>query len=80
MNIKIIIMPGALHQLDKYSKDVQQNIKSVINSLSFNPLPCDVKPVVEKKDFLRLSVGDYSIIYTVNNNEIIVLIISPKKM
>lgn len=69
---KIIIKKKAKKFIDKLPKNEQIRVVKAIKQL---PNGEDIKKLKGYKDLLRLRVGDYRIIYTVDNGELVVYII-----
>lgn len=69
---KIIIKKKAKKFIDKLPKNERLRIAKAIESL---PNGEDIKKLKGYTDLLRLRVGDYRIIYTVNHGELVVIVI-----
>lgn len=69
---KIIIKKKAKKFIDKLPKNERLRIVRAIELL---PNGEDIKKLKGHSDLLRLRVGDYRIIYTVDNGELIIYII-----
>lgn len=69
---KIIIKKKAKKFIDKLPRNERLRIAKAIESL---PNGEDIKKLKGYTDLLRLRVGDYSIIYTVNHDELVVMVI-----
>lgn len=69
---KIIIKKKAKKFIDKLPKNERIRIAKAIEAL---PNGEDIKKLKGYSDLLRLRVGDYRIIYTVNNGELLVIVI-----
>ena len=50
-------------------------LKKKIDTLASNPIPEDSKKLKGKRDLYRIRVGDYRIVYTIENRKLVVLII-----
>lgn len=72
MKYKIEFAKPALKFLKKQPKDQQTRILSSINKLPLG----DIKKLKGDNDWYRLRVGDYRIIYTINNNILLITIIN----
>lgn len=69
---KIIIKKKAKKFIDK----LPQNEKiRVVKAIEMLPNGEDIKKIKGHSDLLRLRVGDYRIIYTVNHGELVVIVI-----
>ncbi len=69
---KIIIKKKAKKFIDKLPKNERIRVAKAIEAL---PNGEDIKKLKGYSDLLRLRVGDYRIIYTVNNGELLVIVI-----
>lgn len=56
-------------------KDAQRQILKKVESLKGNPRPSGVEQLKGPEKFLRLRVGDYRVIYTVEGKYLIILVI-----
>jgi mRNA interferase RelE/StbE len=66
---------SAQKSLEKLPKKIQKRIQGVITVLEANPLP----PIAERlkgRDAYRIRVSDYRIIYSIENNKLLVLVVS----
>ena len=73
-NYNVLIKPSAIKELKKIPKKDLPSILSKIESLSSNPYP----PGSEKltvQDAYRIRQGTYRIIYTIENENLIVIVI-----
>lgn len=69
---KIIIKKKAKKFIDKLPKNERIRVAKAIEAL---PNGEDIKKLKGYTNLLRLRVGDYRIIYTVNNGELLVIVI-----
>lgn len=69
---QIIIKKKAKKFIDKLPADERRRIVSAIEEL---PNGDDIKRLKGHPDLLRLRVGDYRIIYSVDNGELVVYVI-----
>ena len=76
MSYSIEFKPAALRQLRRISKENQKQIGQKIESLKQNPLPDGVKKLTGSNNLFRVRIGDYRIIYTIESEKFIVLIIA----
>ena len=58
---------SAIKELASIPKPFNQHIASAIDSLSNNPRPEGVKKLKGEEDAYRIRVGDYRIIYTIED-------------
>lgn len=75
MKYTVLIERYAQKQIMKLDKKVIPVIKTTIASLADNPRPYGYKKL-KGEDAYRIRVGDYRIIYEIDNDKIIVIIVS----
>jgi mRNA interferase RelE/StbE len=66
---------SAKKSLQKFPKKIQKRIQGVITVLETNPLP----PIAEKlkgRDAYRIRVSDYRIIYSIENNKLLIVVVA----
>lgn len=69
---RIILKKKAKKFIDKLPKNEKIRVVAAIENL---PNGEDIKKLKGHNDLLRLRVGDYRIIYTVDNGELIIIVI-----
>ncbi|HEX4703767.1 MAG TPA: type II toxin-antitoxin system RelE/ParE family toxin [Pseudonocardiaceae bacterium] len=62
-------------EVAKLDKPVRRRIQAALLSLATDPRPTGVVAMVGRPGILRLRVGDYRVIYTVRDHELLVLVI-----
>lgn len=72
MMYKIIIKKKAKKFIDKLPKNERLRIAKAIEAL---PNGEDIKKLKGYTDLLRLRVGDYRIIYTIDHGELVVIVV-----
>lgn len=73
----VTIIPSALRTIQSLPRDLRERICEKIDSLAENPRPHGVKSLQgSQKGHLRLRVGDYRIIYRVENDRLLVTIVT----
>jgi len=73
---KIVFTKTSEKQLKKIPKKVQLTILKKIEALADNPSPEGVKALKGKlASYCRVRCGDYRIIYSIENNRFVVLIV-----
>lgn len=75
MTYRITILPTALRQLAELPRLDQRRIKESVDRLAGDPRPAGVKRLQGMRGFLRLRSGNYRIIYAVEDDRRMVLII-----
>ena len=72
---RIELTPAARRDLKSLAKDVLKRVDAKILSLARNPRPHGVKMLHGQAGFLRVRVGDHRIVYCVEDDRLLVLIV-----
>lgn len=72
---QVEFLKTAEKELAKLPKDIQKRVGDRISSLSTNPYPPDVKKLKNGDGKLRTRVGNYRVIYMIENDSLVILII-----
>ena len=75
MTYSILLAPPAERQLKSLTESVQKRIVKRLKSLRENPRPQGAKKLAGEDDLYRVREGDYRIIYTIQDKELIVLVV-----
>ena len=75
MAYSIFLAPPAERQLKALAEPIQKRIVKRIKLLRDNPRPPGVKKMAGEDDLYRIREGDYRIIYTIRDKELIVLVV-----
>ena len=75
MTYQIRVSPVALKYLKSLSPSLKKRIDDKILALAKNPRPAGAKTLKGMKGLLRVRVGDYRIIYKVEYERLLILII-----
>jgi len=75
MRYRIEFFPRAELQFKKLPKELQIRLKHRIDTLAENPFPRGVKKLSTEENIYRLRIGDYRIIYQVQGNALLILIL-----
>jgi len=65
----------AARQFQDLPATIQKRLKPKINALAQNPRPRGVKKLEGEEDLYRLRVGDYRIIYQVQDKALLILVV-----
>ena len=76
MTYKVEIRPAALEFIRKLSPKHQRQIRSKIDGLENNPRPANAEQLRGYADFWRLRSGDYRIIYTIQDQILLVTVVT----
>ena len=75
MAYSILLAPPAERQLTALAEPIQKRIVKRLRALMGNPRPQGVKKLAGEEDLYRIREGDYRIIYTIRDKELIVLVL-----
>lgn len=75
MDYKVEIDRGAKRQLKKLPQHILKQIGSAIDALALDPRP-QGSSKLKATDFYRIRVGDYRIIYKIQDKHLVVLVVS----
>ncbi len=76
MACKIEWRPRARKAFLALDKPVRSRISDAVTALADNPRPAQAKMIVGADSVLRIRVGDYRILYAVNDDELVVLVVA----
>jgi mRNA interferase RelE/StbE len=65
----------AERQFKKLSVQLQKRLTPKIDALAKNPRPSGMKKLEGEENLYRIRVGDYRIIYQIQDNKLIVLVV-----
>jgi mRNA interferase RelE/StbE len=73
---RVELAPHAVRQFKRLSKQVQHRLRDVIDALAENPRPAGVAQLSGQEERLyRVREGDYRIIYRIQDDVLLVLIV-----
>jgi len=75
VNYKVSIFSAAARQLAKLPEPDRKHVSERIIRLGIQPRPPDVKKLHGKRDLFRIRCGNYRIIFMVNDEELVVLVV-----
>ena len=75
MTWRIEVRPAALRALRRIDKKAQPRIHGAIAMLARDPRPPASRPL-RGRDAYRLRVGDYRIIYTIDDNVLLIVVVT----
>ncbi|MBD0387461.1 MAG: type II toxin-antitoxin system RelE/ParE family toxin [Nostoc sp. C3-bin3] len=75
MSYEVKFSRGAKKQFRKLPIDIQQRIQTKINDLAIEPRPNGVKKLQGDENSYRIRVGDYRVVYEINDDVLIVTVI-----
>ncbi|MBN2700241.1 MAG: type II toxin-antitoxin system RelE family toxin [Methylohalobius sp. ZOD2] len=75
MAYEIELAASAKKQFDKLPANIRQRLAKTINQLSTTPRPPGVTKLKGEDQLYRVRVGDYRIVYRIEDNRLLVLIL-----
>jgi len=75
MSYRIVLSPAVQKVLERLPSEVQNRISTKIGSLTNNPRPPGAKTLQGAKGELRLRVGDYRVVYQVEDDRFLVRVV-----
>ena len=72
---KVVYKPSSDKALRKLPVPVQVRIAAATDGLVANPRPLGCVKLKGEEDLWRIRVGDYRVVYTIEDNELIVLVV-----
>jgi len=75
MAYRIVVTNPARKQLLKLAETIASRIEKVIDKLADTPRPHGIEAIKGMTDTYRLRVSDYRVVYTVHDDEVLILII-----
>ncbi len=75
MAYSILLAPPAERQLRSFAPPIQKRLVKRMKSLQHDPRPQGVKKLAGEVHLYRIREGDYRIIYTIQDDELIILVL-----
>ncbi len=75
MAYRIEVTPRARKDLKALPTRERQRVADQIDALKTNPRPQNCKKLKGREDFYRIRVGDYRVVYQVENEVLLILIV-----
>lgn len=75
MLYEIVILSPAVHALKKIPNPDKERIRQRIRALAENPRPAGIKKILGDEDLYRIRSGDYRIVYQIEDNVLLVLVV-----
>ena len=75
MSYKVILKPSVVKELKAIPKRDHRRITIAIELLSENPFPNNARKIAGHTNDYRVRVGDWRIIYEVQNNKLIIFVL-----
>lgn len=71
----VLYDPAALKELSKLDKTASRRVIAAVTRLSTEPRPAGARGLVGFPGLFRIRVGDYRVVYTVMDAELLVLVL-----
>ncbi|MDK2409582.1 type II toxin-antitoxin system RelE/ParE family toxin [Aphanizomenon sp. PH219] len=78
MKYQIEFTKGAVKQLKKLPTDIRERIDLRIQELAIEPRPDGVKKLESELSIYRIRIGDYRVIYQIQDDILLVTIVKAK--
>lgn len=72
---KISLVPAAVRQLEKLDAPARRRVDASIDDLATEPRPRGAKPLKGMKGVWRKRVGDYRVVYKIEDDRLVVLVV-----
>ncbi|WP_347986051.1 type II toxin-antitoxin system RelE/ParE family toxin [Methylomonas sp. AM2-LC] len=76
MAFNVTLKPSAQKALLKLPRPLQTRILDSLESLTNNPRPVGVKKLQSVTDLYRIRIGDYRVIYSINDHELLIYVLT----
>jgi len=70
----VLVAPAFKRDLKKLDRQVQKRVFGALESLADDPRPRGVEKLKENPKFYRIPVGDYRIVYSLDNKKQIIVV------
>jgi mRNA interferase RelE/StbE len=71
----IVLGAGVEKQIAALDKPIRRRVAASIDALAADPRPAGAVALRDRSGSLRVRVGDYRIVYSVNDGQLIVLVV-----
>jgi mRNA interferase RelE/StbE len=71
----VAVLPSAVRELERLSRPIQQRIRDHLDKLANDPRPPGSKLLKNGGGRMRIRVGDYRVIYRIENDALVVLVV-----
>lgn len=71
----ITLKPSAGRAFDRLPADAKQRVAAAIDDLATDPRPRGVAKLAREDDLFRIRAGDYRVIYTIRDRELLILVV-----
>ena len=75
MTYRVEIAPRAAKQIRSLSRQAQERVTAALDRLQNDPRPPGCRRLTGSEDLYRIRIGDYRLIYAIEDDELIVLVV-----
>jgi len=75
----IRIKPSAIKEIERLQPEIKNRIKSKIEKLKEEPRPSGVRKLSDYEDIYRIRIGDYRVIFQINDQDRFIRILAVRK-
>jgi len=75
MTYRIELTPAAYRDLKQLRGPILKRVRDVIDDLASDPRPHGVRKLTGEENLWRVRVGDYRVIYSINDGKLLVLVV-----
>ena len=75
MTYRINVLPAAVREMRKIHPQMRARVRGAIVKLAANPRPPGAVALKDRPGFLRVRVGDYRVIYSVQDDVLTVVVV-----
>jgi len=75
MTYRIDVAPAAARELRKLDPPARRRMQAVVELLAETPHPPAAKPLVDSGGAWRVRVGDYRIVYDIEDDRLVILVL-----
>lgn len=76
MSYRLEFTKPAARQFKSLPRQVQQRLQPKIDALAMEPRPAGMVKLAGEEELYRVRVGDYRIIYTIQDDQLLVLVVT----
>lgn len=72
----VTVLPAAVRQLRRLDRPAQARLTAAMERLATDPRPDGVRALSGHPGLLRIRIGDYRVVYTVQDAQLVVLVVA----
>ena len=75
MTHAVVVLPAAERGLRKVHPEIRARIRGAVIKLAADPRPPGARALKDRPGYLRVRVGDFRIIYTIEDDALLVIVV-----